>query len=274
MLTTMGKQYVPALLRVAAKSPSVYPAVSHAVEVVTSSAKFSSLSSAKKGNAPYRVIYAPRPKSELQDWNIHGTTTLTAPSPPTLPGKQTMMQLQGWNHRDPFSQLLGSNRDRSVQMIPTADIIETAKEMERIEEDALDEIAKSTGRANPTSTKKVMPHARASTTAANFKFPYYPQYASDLVNKAYEMENIKVSKVTPVLKKTSRPLVAAPSNYPPGASDLCDVAYQMDHPEETTQSKKKVTDQLYPQYHPEMYGASDLVNKAYELDHPELMEKK
>ena len=179
------------------------------------------------------------------------------------------MQLQGWNHHDPLSQLLGNLSDRLIQTTPPAiDAIELAKEMERIEEDALDEIAMSTGRASPSN--EVMNHH-----AANLKFPYYPQCASDLVDKAYEMENIKTSKPPPILKQASRPLDQAPSDYyPQGASDLCDVAYQMEHPppDETTKPRQeKVTDRLYPQYHPEMYGASDLVDKAFELDHPELM---
>jgi hypothetical protein len=262
MLTTIGKQYVPALVREAAKSPCVYPAMSFAVEVVEvvmSSAKFSSLSPAKKKKASYRVIHAPRPKPELQSWNVHGTTTLSS--------AQTLMQLQGWNHNDPLSQLLGDLPDRFIQTTPAIDVIEMAKEMERIEEDALDEIAMSTGRASPSN--------EAMNHATNLKFPYYPQYASDLVDKAYEMENMKTSKSFPILKQACRPLDQAPPEYPQGASDLCDVAYQMEHPpEETTKPKKKVTDRLYPRYHPEMYGASDLVNKAFELDHPELMKKK
>ena len=264
MLTTIGKQYVPAFLRGAAKSPTVYPAMSHAVEVVTSPAKFSYLSPAKEKKTPYRVIHAPRPKPELQSWNVHGTTTLSS-------AQKTLMQLQGWNHHDPLSQLLGNLSDRLIQTTPPAiDAIELAKEMERIEEDALDEIAMSTGRASPSN--EVMNHH-----AANLKFPYYPQCASDLVDKAYEMENIKTSKPPPILKQASRPLDQAPSDYyPQGASDLCDVAYQMEHPppDETTKPRQeKVTDRLYPQYmyHPEMYGASDLVDKAFELDHPELM---
>ena len=262
MLTTIGKQNVPALLREVAKSPKVYPAMSHAVEVVTSSAKFTSLSPAKKTIAPYRVIHAPRPKPELQSWNVHhGTTSLSA-------AQHTLMQLQGWNHHDPLSQLLGNLPDRLTQTTPPAiDVIEMAKEIERIEEDALDEIAVSTGRAGPS--KEEMNHA------TNLKFPYYPQYASDLIDKSYEMENTKSSKPSPILKQASPPLDQAPSDYPQGASDLCDVAYQMDHPpEETTKPQKKGTDRLYPQYHPEMYGASDLVDKAFELDHPELMIKK
>ena len=258
MLTTIGRQCVPALLRDAAKSPTVYPAISHAVEVVTSSAKFSSLSRAQKKKVSYRVIHAPRPKPELQSWNVHhGTTTLSS-------AQLTLMQLQGWNHHDPLSQLLGNLPDRLTLTIPSVDVIETAKEIERIEEDALDEIAISTGRAGPSN--------EAMNHDTNLQFPYYPQYASDLIDKAYEMENTKTSKPSPILKQASPPLDQAPSYYPQGASDLCDVAYKRDHPpEETTKPQKKNTDRLYPQYHPEMYGASDLVDKAFELDHPELM---
>ena len=257
MLTTIGRQHVPALLRDAAKSPTVYPVMSHAVKVVTSSAKFSSLSPAQKKKVPYRVIHAPRPKPELQSWNIHnGTTTLSST-------QQTLMQLQGWNHHDPLSQLLGNLPDRLTLTIPSVDVIETAKEIERIEEDALDEIAISTGRAGPSN--------EAMNHDTNLQFPYYPQYASDLIDKAYEMENTKTSKPSPILKQASPPLDEAPSYCPRGASDLCDVAY-MDHPqEETTKPQKKDTDRLYPQYRPEMYGASDLIDKAFELDHPELM---
>lgn len=184
MLTTIGKQNVPALLREVAKSPKVYPAMSHAVEVVTSSAKFTSLSPAKKKIAPYRVIHAPRPKPELQSWNVHhGTTSLSA-------AQHTLMQLQGWNHHDPLSQLLGNLPDRLTQTTPPAiDVIEMAKEIERIEEDALDEIAVSTGRAGPS--KEEMNHA------TNLKFPYYPQYASDLIDKSYEMENTKLPSRLP-----------------------------------------------------------------------------
>lgn len=264
MLTTIVKQHVPAILRgthVVTKSPAVYPIISYAVEVVTSSVKFSTLTSTKMKIPSYNAIRAPSPKPELQDWNVHGTTTLSSASGPTPPP-----HMQGWNHHDPLSQILGNAPGRFIQLRPSPDIMEMAKEAERIEEEALDEIALSTGRSG--DSKEMVPPCNST-----LKYPYYPQYASDLVTEAYDMENVKAAKAPTVPEQTSHPRGIIPPDYPQGASDLCNVAYQMDHTEAIVQPEKKAADRLYPQYHSEMYGASDLVDKAYELDHPELPKK-
>jgi len=269
MLGKIGKQYVPAILRgthvVLTKSPAVYPIFSHAVEVVTSSVKFSTLSSTKNQNPFHKaLLHAPRPSVDLQDWNVHGTTTLSSASDPTPP---QLTQMQGWNHHDPLSQILGNVPDRFVEVRISPDIMEMAKEAERIEEEALEEIALSTGRFG--DSRQVLRSRKVT-----LKHPYYPQYASDLVPEAYEMESAKTAAAPTAPEQTSHPREGVSSDYPQGASDLCDVAYQMDHPPEGTEQSKKKVDRLYPQYHPDLYGASDLADKAYQLDHPEHFTKK
>jgi hypothetical protein len=174
--------------------------------------------------------------------------------------------MQEWNHHDPLSQILGNAPDRFFELRPSPDIMEMAKEAERIEEEALDEIALSTGRVG--NSREVV-HPRNIT----LKHPYYPQYASDLVTEAYEMESVKTGQAPTAPEQISHPRGGVPSDFPQGASDLCDVAYRMDHHTEGTVQSKKKADRLYPQYHPELYGASDLVDKAYQLDHPEQLKK-
>jgi len=264
MLTSATKRFLPAVVRAQLTSPATYPALSHA---------FSSIASRKQARSVYKIIHAPRPKPELQNWNVHGTTTQSA-APGTV--KPTMMQMQSWNHHDPISEVGGGFYYPQT----ASDLQAKAIEMELINEEAQNEIVASTGRmqASPKSMpRRKLPH------------PYYPQYASDLANEAYEMDHQdehtiaakpKEEDIGVALNPLPHTNLYVPLDYPQGASDLTTKAYEMDHLEEmksgrgrekptrtapppAKSSMSTVGAPFYPQY------ATDLAPEAYEMEHPE-----
>ena len=238
----------------------------------------------------YKMIHAPRPKPELQNWNVHGTTTQSA-APSTV--KPTMMQMQSWNHHDPIAELASSlpmQKGPFYYPQTASDLLTRAMEMELINEEAQNEINASTGCNSMQTSAKPKPRRKLAQ-------PYYPQYASDLANEAYEMDHLDDQSVAATsaskpkkdvvgaslnpLAHTSMPYV--PLDYPQGASDLADKAYEMDHLDKMekgrgTKEKARTsapsppsrTDELtvgdpfymYPQY------ATDLATEAYEMEHP------